>query len=128
MLLTRTGVSLVADPAKSSPDGLFLQINRIYCTKGFAELFFSEFLMNHLRISTTRSRLVVHFLRCGCKIAEMLPDNASFFYDQLAEKIIFSKGIICNCQKHIKKIIISKIQAIMKMQAIKKERLKRMGR
>ena len=60
---------------------------------GFANLAFSEFLLNDCRIERTRNRLVVHLLRCGCEIAEMLPSARSSWWRKLMEKILCSSAV-----------------------------------
>lgn len=78
--------------SRADPGRNLLRVGNVSVTKGFAELVFSEFLLSSLRMKTTRHRLVVHFLRAGCRIAELLPVEADFWV-VLLEKILYSTAI-----------------------------------
>ena len=93
-LLTRTSVQFIANAGDVACRlDAYLRIGYACVTKGFAELFFSEYLMCEQRIEKTRHRLVVHFLRCGRQYAELMPTPQSSFWLQLLERILFSSGI-----------------------------------
>ena len=93
-LLTRTSVQFIATTGVDTCIlDTYLRIGKVSVTKGFTELFFSEYLMCEQRIEKTRHRLVVHFLRCGCAYAELVPTPQSFFWLQLVERILFSSAI-----------------------------------
>ena len=93
-LLTRTSVQFIArggiETCSMDTD---LHIGTVCVTKGFAELFFSEYLLCEQRIEKTRHRLVVHYLRCGCAYAELVPTPQSLFWLELVERILFSSAI-----------------------------------
>ena len=104
-MLTRTGVKFVSASEETTPE--IIKIGTVFVTKGFVELYFSEYLLNDLRIEKTRHRLVVHFLRCGCRYAELMPTKQSTFWIHLMERIIFSTGmqnrkqaLILECADH----------------------------
>ena len=92
--------------SRADPGRNLLRVGNVSVTKGFAELVFSEFLLSGLRMKTTRHRLVVHFLRAGCRIAELLPVEADFWV-VLLEKILYStairqrvRALIDECWRH----------------------------
>ena len=65
-----------------------------FCTKGFVDLFFSEFLLNDLNRTRARQRIICHYLRCGCSCAELLPEQQSTFWIELLEIVIYSKAML----------------------------------
>ena len=96
-LLTRTAIKFVPQDEGDAP--LNLRIGTMHVTKGFAELYFNEFLMCDMRTEKARHRLVIHFLRCGCTFAELLPTARSTFWIQLIERILYSPAMQ-NRKKH----------------------------
>ena len=89
--ITRTNVSFV--PAAASDTLTTLKIGSVRVSGGFAELYFSEYLLNDHRIEKTRHRLVIHYLRCGCSCAELLPSSKSVFWVDLMERLLFSEAL-----------------------------------
>ena len=88
LLLDRNHLCYVPTDEVGASHNLYLQVGIFYCTKGFADLFFSEYLLNDFRVEPTRHRLVIHYLRSGCRCAELLPNKSISFWLQLAEKIV----------------------------------------
>ena len=64
LLLGRTAISF-RDPRELDADPDVLCIGATHITRGFAALFFSEYVLNDMHMERTRNRLVTHYVRCG---------------------------------------------------------------
>lgn len=93
LLLTRTDVRFVSPEYIRAESNEVLTLGYTHVTKGFAELFFSELLLNDFRVETTRNRLITHFLRCGCRVGQLLPLKYQGFWLQLMEKLLKSSAL-----------------------------------
>jgi hypothetical protein len=84
-----------------------LHIGNHFCTKGFAELFFTEFILCGQKLKFTIDRIKFQYMRSGVVCSDLLPRAGTQFWRVLAEKIILSdcfqqrkRAMILECVSH----------------------------
>ena len=80
LLLTRTDVRFVSPAHLEEQSNKILTLGYTHVTKEFADLFFGELVLSNCRIETTRNRLITHYVRCGCRIGQLLPLQRKAFF------------------------------------------------
>ena len=78
--MTRTGVRFVSPAHLEEQSNKILTLGYTHVTKEFADLFFGELVLSNCRIETTRNRLITHYVRCGCRIGQLLPLQRKAFF------------------------------------------------
>ena len=92
-MLSRTEIAFVSPEFVDYPANAVMRVGNVYLSKGFADLFFSEMMMNSMRVTRARTRLVAHFIRCGCRVAQLLPEDKKPWWLLLFEKILMSSAV-----------------------------------
>ena len=85
--------------------GLYLRVGYACVTRQFCELFFAEFVMGNFAFKEVRGRLVLHYLRQRCEIAELLPGAEQMWWRTLAEKMLSSSGLLLRRERALQECV-----------------------